>query len=360
MIPAIMKQMNKIVMVIAISLLGQYAMAQPPARKKEKERKSETTVYEVPMSDRAKSQYPKTVTPDEVAWKRDIYRVLDLEKEKNASLYYPVQPMGKSVNLFTHIFRHVLDKSITAYEYNLEGYENFTDENRVDPRKFLDNHEIYYEFTGEDSTLVVNAADMPSNAVLSYYIKESYYYDQRTAAYNCRVTAICPVLHKKGEFNSEVTKYPLFWLKYDEVSQLLAAQSVMSSSYNNVSTMTFDDYFKKRCYEGEIYKTVNLRNLAISQYCKDSTEIKKEQEKIEKQLEGLRSSLWNTPQPVAEDSTAVAASDSIATDGKNADKEEKASARKARSKKQKEAKVSKKKSSKSSGSPRVSVRRQRR
>lgn len=358
-----MKQMNKTVMVIAISLLGQYAVAQPPARKKEKERKSETTVYEVPLSERAKNQFPKTVTPDEVVWKRDIYRVLDLEKEKNASLYYPVQPMGKSVNLFTHIFRHVLDNSITAYEYNLDGYEDFTAENRVNPRELLDNHEIYYEFSGEDSIPVVNPADMPSNAVLSYYIKESYYYDQRTATYNCRVTAICPVLHKQGEFTSKVTKYPLFWLKYDEVAQLLATQTVMSSSYNNVSTMTFDDYFNKRCYDGEIYKTVNLRNLAINQYCKDSTAIKKEQENIEKQLAGLRTGLWNVAQPApeaAEDSTAVAASDSIAATDKDAKKEKKASARTARSKKQKEVKASKKKSSKSSGSPRVSVRRQRR
>ena len=124
-------------------------------------------------------------------------------------------------------------------------------------------------------------SDIPSSEVLSYYIKESYYYDQRTATYNQRVTAICPVLHRAEEFTTEVTKYPMFWLNYDEVAQVLAQQTLVTSSYNNISSMTIDDYFRKNCYEGEIYKTVNLKNLALNQYCKDTTAIKKEQQKID-------------------------------------------------------------------------------
>lgn len=354
-----MKQINKILALFAILLIGEYAVAQPPARKRDKEQKStQTAVYEVPLSERAKSQYPTTTTPTDVVWKRDVYRVLDLEKEKNASLYYPVQPIGKSMNLFTYIFNHILDKSIVAYDYNLDGYENFTPENVIEPREMLEHYSIYYEF-GEDSTLIVNSSDMPSNEVLSYYIKESYYYDQRTATYNHRVTAICPVLHRAGEFSSEVTKYPMFWLNYDEIESLLGLQTIMSSSYNNVSTMTINDYFTKHCYDGEIYKTVNLRNLAISQYCKDSTAVKKEQEKIEKQLTDFRSNLWELTKPVvATDSTAVA-SDSVATDDSKEKKEKKVSARASR--KKSDTKVKKQKSSsKSGGSAKISVRRQRR
>ena len=295
-----MEKINRILVLLVIIAFGQYAMAQPPARKQEqnKSKSNETQVYEVPLSERAKSQYPKNEVPTDVVWKRDLYRVLDLEKEKNAALYYPVEPIGENMNLFTYIFRLILDKSITAYTYNLDGYESFTPENRIKPQDMLDNHRIYYE-VGEDSTFIVSTSDIPSGEVLSYYIKESYYFDQRTATYNHRVTAICPVLHRAenfggGESGNEVTKYPLFWLNYDEIAPLLARQPVMTSSYNNVSSMNLDDYFAKHSYEGEIYKTVNLRNLAISQYCKDSTEIKKEQEKIEQQLKDFRTNLWNT------------------------------------------------------------------
>lgn len=356
-----MRQINRIVILLAVLLIGEYAVAQPPARKKEQKGKKADTAatYEVPLSERAKSQYPTTTTPEEVVWKRDIYRVLDLEKEKNASLYYPVQPMGNSVNLFTYLFSHLIAGTINAYEYNLDGYENFTPENITNIRELLDNYEIAHEFQGADSTIIVNPADVPSNIVLSYFIKESYYYDQRRADYQQRVTAICPVMHSAGEFGGETIKSPMFWLKYDEIAPLLTQQTIMSSSYNNVSTMTFDDYFTKHCYEGEIYKTVNMRNLAIAQYCKDSTAIKKEQEKIEKQLSDVRKSIWEQAKPIA-DTTAVA-NDSVKADKKSEAKEEKKSARAARKKEQ--PKASKKKSSGSSSKSKggtISVRRQRR
>ena len=358
-----MKNIVKTALFVAVMMLGQYAVAQPPSRKNVKEKQKQAVVKsEVPLTERAKSQYPTNETPTEVVWKRDVYRVLDLNKEKNASLYYPVQPIGNSMNLFTYIFNHILDNSIVAYNYNIDGYESFTPENRVNVREMLDNYEIFCEF-GQDSALVVNASDLPSNVVLSYYIKESYYFDQRTSTYNHRVTAICPVLHRSGEGSDEfsnvageVVKYPMFWLKYDEIAPLLALQTVVSSSYNNVSSMTLDDYFTKHCYEGEIYKTVNLRNLAINQYCKDSTAVKKEQAKIEKQLEDFRNGLWVAPQPKV-DSTAVANDTVNVVDAKK----EKKQARAARKKQSSEPKAKKSKSTpKSSGGTKVSVRRQRR
>lgn len=358
-----MEATKKILILFAAALIGQYTLAQPPARQKEETKKgNETQVYEVPLSERAKSQYPTKETPQEVVWKRDVYRVLDLNKEKNASLYYPVQPMGKSMNLFTYIFRHILDNSITAYDYNIDGYENFTSEHNVDPKELLENYSIYYEY-GEDSTITVNPSDMPTNEVLSYYIKESHYFDQRTSTYNHRVTAICPVLHRSGEFASEVTKYPMFWLKYDEIAALLSLQTVMSSSYNNVSTMTLDDYFTKHCYEGEIYKTVNLRNMAISQYCKDSASVKKEQERIEGELKRFRNGLWNTPKPQIEETVDSTSTKEgvVTTDKEDKEKKEKKSTRSTRKKKETKAKSKKESSkSKSSSSAKVSVRRQRR
>ena len=175
----------------------------------------------------------------------------------------------------------------------------------------------------------------------------------------------------------------MFWLDYNEIEQLLKQHTVMTSSLNNVTSMTFDDYFKKGCYNGEIYKTTNTRNLALAQYCKDSTEVKKEQKKIERQLNDFHTNLWNT-KTIAEiqqdsiEAAAKAAKDSV--DGVVEPTKEKKSGslwkrvvgkfRKddgasKNEKGSKEKKVSKKeKKSKSSGSSskaaRVSVRRTRR
>ena len=350
-----MKYISKILLIVCISLLGQHAAAQPPKRKKEAAAK-EATAVNIPMTDRAKAQFPTNVTPTDVVWKREMYRTLDLQKEKNASLYYPVEPQGENMNLFTYLFKLFINKQIPAYRYNFDGDESFASENREDVKELLDNYSIYYE--EKDGAIVVEQSDIPSARVLSYYIKESYYYDQRTATYNRRGTAICPVMHKAGDFTSEVIKYPLFWFKFDEIEPLLSQQKVMSSSYNNVSTMTLADYFTKNCYEGEIYKTVNLRNQSLSQYCKNDSAIKKEQKNIEKQLSDFRKNLWVQPAAAADSPTTVA-TDSASTVKAEA-KEEKP---KRTTKKETESKASKKSSNKSSGksgAPRVSVRRVRR
>lgn len=279
-------------MVLAIFIFAQNAKAQPPTRRGNDKTVKKESVANVKLTERAKAQYPDIAVSEDVDWRRDIYRSLNLEVEDNATLYYPVEPMGEKVNLFTLLFRLVLSGDITAYKYNLDGNESFTEENKMEPKTMLENYLIYYE--ENNGELVVGNSDVPSAEVMSYYIKESHYYDQRKGTYGKHITAICPVLHRAGDFAAEVTKYPMFWVNYNDIKPYLAQNRVMASSLNNVAQTTFDDFFAKGLYKGDIYKTINAKNLAISQYCKDSTEIKKEQEKIEQQLKDFENNLWNT------------------------------------------------------------------
>lgn len=287
-----MHYISRILIVLVLFIFAQNAQAQPPTRRGNDKTIKKESVANVKLTERAKAQYPDIAVSEDVDWRRDIYRSLNLELEDNATLYYPVEPMGEKVNLFTLLFRLVLSGDITAYKYNLDGYESFTEENKMEPKTMLENYLIYYE--EKNGELVVGNSDVPSAEVLSYYIKESHYYDQRKGAYGKRITAICPVLHRAGDFSAEVTKYPMFWVNYNDVKPFLAQNRVMASSLNNVAQTSFDDFFAKGLYKGDIYKTVNAKNLAISQYCKDSTEIKKEQEKIEQQLKDFENNLWNT------------------------------------------------------------------
>ena len=361
-----MQYISRILVVVALAFVAHTANAQPPARKNEnkKSNKAETAAV-VELTERAKSQYPVTHTPQEVDWKRELYRSLDLTNEKNAPLYYPVEQIGDQCNLFTFLFNNIIDGKITAYKYNLDGVEQFTEDNIADIVNMLENFYIYYEET--DGKLVIEKSDIPSAEVLSYYIKELHYYDQRTGTYGTKVTAICPVLHRSGDFGEEVTKYPMFWLKYDDISALLAQQPVMTSSLNNVMSMTLDDYFTRGSYHGEIYNTVNMRNLTIAQYCNDSIEIKQEQEKIEQQLKDFRTNLWNTKTVAEIKQDSINAANTVASDNIIDDKKEKP-AKKEKVKrtttkstpKEKPVKREKKSSSATGNQGSVSVRRERR
>ena len=294
-------KLKSLIAIAVLTLLAQGAMAQPKSRiqaQAEAEKKAETS-----LSERAKAQYTAQMpAPTDVVWKRDIYRTLDLTKEKNAALYYPVEPLGDRVNLFTLIIRLVADGKVPAYEYRSDGNELFTEDNKYKVTDMLDKFYIYYE-TKDSITFTISDSDIPAGEVLSYFIKESSFYDQRTATYATRVTAICPVLHRSGDFGSDVTKYPMFWLKYDEVSPYFGMTPLMTSSYNNVSNMSIDDYFVRSLYEGDIYKTANLQNKLLAQYCPNDTAMKAEQQRIEKELVTFENKLWGIEEP---DTTSTA------------------------------------------------------
>ena len=289
--------MKKSVLLILTLAMATIAGAQPTRRLQEQaaQKEAEKSPTAVTLTDRARSQYTaQTAVPTELTWRRDIYRELDLTKEKNAALYYPEEPLGDRVNFFTLVLNLILDGKIKAYEYRLDGNELFTPDNELDLESMLDKFYIDYKKDEKGKYII----DIPSRDIGKYYIKESNYLD-KLSNYQTKVTAICPVL-MQGGYGDKPTAYPMFWLNYDEISPYLGQTQVMTSSYNNTSNMSLDDYFVMRQYEGEIYKTSNLRNQPLSEYCETDSALQAERERIEKQLIDFQNGLWNDA-----DNTAV-------------------------------------------------------
>ena len=308
-------------------------------------------------SDRAALMFPvKQSMPEDVVWKRDVYRTLDLTKDANAPLYYPVEPRGRQVNLFTYVFHLMLSGRVDAYTYKLDGVESFDKKDKMEVRDVLDRYRIYYE--EKDGKFVVENNDVPSAEVTRYYIKESVYLDQRTGTFSTKVTAICPVLMRGADdFGGEATPYPLFWLNYDEIAPWLSRLPVMASNLNNVTNMTVDDYFAMNRYDGKIYKTNNMQGLALANYCKTDSAMVKEQKRIEKEIFDFEEGVWGHMSK--EDSIKAAREDSIRI-AKEGTKTRKQSARRSSRGGSSSVKAPKQKSSGGGSAPRVSVRRQRR
>ena len=174
----------------------------------------------------AQREYPSAgAVPEEAVWTREIYRTLDLTRDENGALYYPVEPQGDRMNLFTTLFRLLAQKKINAYEYQLDGTEHFTESARISLRDVLDRFQIYYEMkkvkNRRDSVMSIHNSDIPSAEVTRYYIKESTYFDQNTATFHTRVVALCPVLHRADDFSMDIRKFPLFWVKYSDLEPYL-------------------------------------------------------------------------------------------------------------------------------------------
>lgn len=337
---------------ILCALLGmvQVMDAQPEARRQAQQKAAQQTNANN-MTTRAQIMFPTTAAMDEdVVWRRDIYRELDLNDEANAPLYYPVEPVGGQMNLFTYMFKLMLSGRVRAYQYRLDGNESFKYEDRVIPKAFMDNYHIFYE--RKNGALTLDDSDIPSKEVKSYYIKESAYYDQHTATFHTKVLAICPIMTREDDFGDVGTKYPLFWMKYDDLAPYLSKQQIMTSNLNNAAMMSIDDYFVRNQYKGKIFKTNNLLGKTLAQYCPNDSAMAKEQKKIEAELVAFEKNVWG-------DQAKKDSLDSIANVDKK-DKSVKKSNR--RSKKTSTVKNRRQRSSSSSstsGSARVSVRRER-
>ena len=284
--------MKKILFLFLLLGMVQGIWAQPEARrqaaaqKKAAQQNGDTPTLRVQIS------FPTALPMDEdVVWRRDIYRELDLNSEANAALYYPVEPKGNQMNLFTTIFRLMMTGKITVFQYRMDGNESFAAADRVDPKSFLDNYHIYYEKQA-NGRIKLDNSDIPSREVKSYYIKESSFFDQRSATFHTRVLALCPIMTREDDFGDGGTRYPLFWVKYDDLAPYLTRQQVMTSNLNNAVVMSIDDYFARNQYKGKIYKTNNLLGQTLSQYCTTDSAMAKEQKRIEAELVAFEKNIW--------------------------------------------------------------------
>lgn len=230
-------------------------------------------------------------------WQRVIYRELDLTKDVNAVLYYPEVPTDGLTNMFSVLFDAFVKGNLKAYEY-IDGRELLDEAHLVKVEDVLETHDI-------------DPSDVPCYQVLSYYIKEQWDFDRNTSQYQSHIVALCPILHRQGEFGG-ITRYPLFWLSYDDLRPFIIDKLVMSSGINTAVRYSLDDFFTLRKYDGEIYKVQNPRGLTLMQQYPDEAQLKAKREEIENELQNFGKSVW-VPQEKEQAAKPAAASPSSAT-----------------------------------------------
>ena len=273
------------------------------------------------VTDRMQQFYEETPRSEaDAQWMKIVYRQVDLDKVKNAPLYYPEEIVDGQENLFRIIMRLIADGQLDGYEY-LDGREIFTDQYRIKVRDMLDRfHVLYTEAKGsteKNPRFTIEESDVPANEVLSYYLLERWELDKRSNRMRTTVEAICPVLHRAGDFGGEAVKYPMFWIKMDKLRPYLAQQSIFIDDDNNLASYTYDDFFTLGLYEGDIYKTRNLRNMSMMQMYPDPDDLRHAQDSIQNYLTNYEKKMWVPSREelaaMAEERERIAAGDTIAS-----------------------------------------------
>ena len=291
--------MKSLKLIIAILLVGTTlgAGAQVTRRSGSDTRNKDKKSARATVTDRQQSFYEVREPSDaDLQWMKVIYREVDLTKGKNAALLYPEMPNEDGENLYFIIMRLLARNEISAYDYQ---DEIFNDAHKVKMDEMFDNYGIDYTLakgsTEKNPVYEFEDADIRANQVLSYYIIEKWEFDTRSNQMKARVEALCPVLHQMDDWSGETGRYPMFWVKLNDIRPYMAKQYVFTDDDNNLARYSIDDFFKLNMYTGDIIKTKNLRNLALKQMFPEEKALKHAQDSIEQRLRSFNKDLWVPP-----------------------------------------------------------------
>jgi gliding motility associated protien GldN len=355
-----MKYLKFIVLTLIVALASAGASAQV-VKKDGNDRKDKKDDSSIKVSGRQQAFFEQNEPSEaDLQWSKTVYRVLDLTKDKNPALYYPDEPNEDGQSMFFIIMRLLANNKISAYEY-LDGREMFTDEYKIKVNEMLDRfHVLYSEAKGsseKNPLYVIDDSDIPGNEILSYYIIEKWSFDTRSNKMRSRVDALCPVLHRMDEYGG-VLKFPMFWVKLNEIRPYIAQQYVFTDDDNNLMRYNLDDFFKLKMYTGDIYKVKNLQNKSLMQLYPDSVSLAHARDSIEERLHRFDKNLWApTRQELqaqaeakrrleAEQRGETLDEDGVATEVKEEKSVKKSSTKRGSNKEETKKKTTKKKSSK--------------
>jgi gliding motility associated protien GldN len=221
----------------------------------------------------------------DIMWEKRIWRLVDVREKMNQSFTAPESP------LFKIIFEAALAAELPVYSTENDRFTTRLDIEQIKSKLFKTDTILTIDIDTEMEIVKVVQNEISWEDVKRFRIKESWFFDAKTATLRHRILGIAPLLEVRDENGDFKLEMPLFWVHYPSSRELLARHKAITHGDNWASTTTWEDMFEMRYFSSMIVKENNVGDLRL-QDMYSGRDMVLNAEKIEDALFNLEHDMW--------------------------------------------------------------------